>query len=49
MIWVIILFILIVIIGMFFMDMLYVNLIMWIFFILVVFWLGRGFFINVWK
>ena len=48
-IWAIILSIPIVIIGMFFMDMPYANLIMWILSTPVVFWLGRGFFTNAWK
>ena len=37
------------IIGMFFMDMPYANWIMWILSTPVVFWLGRGFYINAWK
>ena len=48
-IWAIILSIPIAIIGMFFMDMPYANLIMWILSTPVVFWLGRGFFTNAWK
>ena len=47
--WAIILSIPIVIIGMFFMNMPYANEIMWILSTPVVFWLGRGFFINAWK
>lgn len=39
----------VVVIGMFFMHMPYVNLIMWVFTTPVVFWLGRDFFINAWK
>ena len=37
------------IIGMFFMNMPYANWIMWILSTPVVFWLGRGFYINAWK
>lgn len=47
--WAIILSIPIIIIGMFFMDMPYADLIMWLLSTPVVFWLGRGFFINAWK
>lgn len=36
-------------VGMFFMDMPYANLIMWFFATPVVFWLGRSFYINAWK
>lgn len=39
----------IVVIGMFFMDMPYANLIMWLLSTPVVFWLGRGFFVGAWK
>lgn len=39
----------VVIIGMFFMDMPYANLIMWVFSTPVLVWFGRGFFINAWK
>ena len=37
------------VIGMFFMDMPYAEVIMWILATPVVFWLGRGFFVNAWK
>ena len=37
------------VIGMFFMDMPYADWIMWILSTPVVFWLGRGFYINAWK
>ncbi len=37
------------VIGMFFMDMPYANLIMWLFSTPVVFWLGRSFFTSAWK
>lgn len=37
------------VIGMFFMDMPYANLIMWALSTPVLMWLGRGFFINAWK
>lgn len=47
--WAIILSIPIVIIGMFFMDMPYANLIMWILSTPIVFWLGRSFFVSAWK
>ena len=47
--WAIILSIPVVIIGMFLMDMPYVNLIMWLLSTPVVFWLGRSFFVNAWK
>lgn len=47
--WAIILSVPIVIIGMIFMNMPYANEIMWILSTPVVFWLGRGFFINAWK
>lgn len=39
----------VVVIGMFFMDMPYANLIMWLFSTPVVFWLGRSFFASAWK
>jgi len=39
----------VVIIGMFFMDMLYANEIMWILSTPVVLWFGKDFFINAWK
>lgn len=39
----------VVVIGMFFMNMPYGNLIMWLFSTPVVLWLGRDFFINAWK
>ena len=47
--WAIILSVPIVIIGMFFMNMPYANLIMWILSTPVVFWLGRSFFVSAWK
>ena len=47
--WAIILSVPIVIIGMFFMNMPYANLIMWVLSTPVVFWLGRGFFVSAWK
>lgn len=47
--WAIVLSIPIVIIGMFFMNMPYANLIMWILSTPVVFWLGRSFFVSAWK
>jgi Cu2+-exporting ATPase len=40
---------LVVIIGMFFMNMPYANEIMWIFSTPVILWLGRDFYINAWK
>lgn len=48
-IWAVILSVPIVIIGMFLMNMPYANEIMWVLSTPVVFWLGRGFFINAWK
>lgn len=48
-IWALILSLPIVVIGMFFMDIPYANEIMWVLSTPVVFWLGRGFFINAWK
>ncbi|HML63822.1 MAG TPA: heavy metal translocating P-type ATPase [Dysgonomonas sp.] len=39
----------VVIIGMLFMDIPYANEIMWVLSTPVIFWLGRGFFINAWK
>ena len=48
-IWAAILSIPLVIIGMFFMNMPYANIIMWVLATPVVFWLGRDFFINAWK
>ena len=48
-IWAIVLSMPIVVIGMFFMDMPYANLMMWILSTPVVFWLGRDFFVNAWK
>ncbi len=39
----------VVIIGMFFMDMPYANLFMWLFSTPVVWWLGKDFYINAWK
>lgn len=47
--WAIILATPVMIIGMFFMNMPYANLIMWILSTPVVLWLGRDFFINAWK
>lgn len=47
--WAIILSLPILILGMFFMEMPYANLIMWALSTPVVFWLGRGFFVNAWK
>ncbi|MCO6460881.1 MAG: copper-translocating P-type ATPase [Saprospiraceae bacterium] len=48
-IWAIILSFPVVIIGMFFMNMPYADLIMWAFSTPVVLWLGRDFFVNAWK
>lgn len=48
-IWAIILSLPVVVIGMFFMDMPYANLIMWLFSTPVLLWLGKDFFINAWK
>lgn len=48
-IWAILLSLPVVIIGMFFMNMPYANLIMWLLSTPVVFWLGRDFFVNAWK
>ncbi|HMR83261.1 MAG TPA: cation transporter, partial [Niabella sp.] len=48
-IWAIILSLPVVIIGMFFMNMPYANLVMWLLSTPVVLWLGRDFFINAWK
>ncbi|MGI6814942.1 heavy metal translocating P-type ATPase [Bacteroides sp. KG123] len=39
----------VVVVGMFFMDMPYANLLMWAFSTPVVFWLGRGFFVSAWR
>ena len=47
--WAIILSLPVVVIGMFFMEMPYGNLIMWLFSTPVVLWLGRDFFVNAWK
>lgn len=47
--WAIILSLPILILGMFFMEIPYANLIMWVLSTPVVFWLGRGFFVNAWK
>lgn len=47
--WAIILSLPVVVIGMFFMDMPYADLIMWAFSTPVVLWLGRDFFANAWK
>lgn len=48
-IWAVLLSLPVVIIGMFFMDIPYGNEIMWAFSTPVVFWLGKGFYINAWK
>ena len=48
-VWALILSLPVVVIGMFFMNMPYGNLIMWAFSTPVVLWLGRDFFINAWK
>lgn len=48
-IWAIILSLPVVVIGMFFMNMPYANLVMWLLATPVVLWLGRDFFINAWK
>lgn len=48
-IWAVIFSLPVVVIGMFFMEMPYGNLIMWLFSTPVVLWLGRDFFINAWK
>ena len=47
--WAIILSVPIVVIGMFFMNMPYANLIMWILSTPIVFWMGRSFFVSAWK
>jgi Cu2+-exporting ATPase len=47
--WAVILSLPVVVIGMFFMEMPYANLIMWLFSTPVVLWLGRDFFVNAWK
>ena len=47
--WAIVLSAPIMVIGMFFMDMPYANLIMWLLSTPVVFWLGRSFFTSAWK
>lgn len=47
--WAIVLSVPVMVIGMFFMDMPYANLIMWLFSTPVVFWLGRSFFTSAWK
>src|SRR5690554_1689137 len=39
----------VVVIGMFFMNMPYANLLMWLFSTPVVLWLGRDFFVNAWR
>lgn len=39
----------VVVVGMFFMDMPYANVIMWLFSTPVVLWLGKDFFVNAWK
>ncbi len=48
-VWAIVLSLPVVVIGMFFMDMPYVNPIMWLFSTPVVLWLGKDFFVNAWK
>ncbi|MDR1055769.1 MAG: heavy metal translocating P-type ATPase [Prevotellaceae bacterium] len=48
-VWAIILSLPVVVIGMFFMNMPYANLIMWLFATPVVLWLGGDFFVNAWK
>ena len=48
-VWAIVLSFPVVVVGMFFMDMPYANLLMWALSTPVVFWLGRGFFVNAWK
>ena len=48
-VWAIILSLPIAVIGMFFMDMPYADVIMWALSTPVVFWLGRGFYISAWK
>ena len=47
--WAIVLSVPVMVIGMFFIDMPYANLIMWLFSTPVVFWLGRSFFTSAWK
>ena len=47
--WAIILALPVAVIGMFFMDMPYANLLMWALATPVLCWLGRGFYINAWK
>ncbi|AVM53209.1 Cu2+-exporting ATPase [Bacteroides zoogleoformans] len=47
--WAIVLSLPVVVIGMFFMNMPYANLVMWALSTPVVFWLGSGFFVNAWK
>lgn len=47
--WAILLSLPVVIVGMFFMEMPYANLIMWLFSTPVVLWFGKDFFINAWK
>ncbi len=39
----------VVVIGMFFMNMPYANEIMWLLSTPVLFWCGRGFFVNAWQ
>ena len=48
-VWAVLLSLPVAIIGMFFMNMPYADLIMWFFSTLVVLWLGKDFFINAWK
>ncbi len=47
--WAVILALPVAVIGMFFMDMPYANLIMWALATPVLFWLGRDFYVNAWK
>jgi Cu2+-exporting ATPase len=47
--WAVILSLPVVVMGMFFMELPYANLIMWLFSTPVVLWLGRDFFVNAWK